>query len=324
MTEPVGTTDQNAPGARVGVVLMTFGTAESIDDVPAYLARVRGGTPVSDDLASEFQRRFALIGGSPLTRITREQAFALEETLNRGSDGVRFAVAVGMRFSAPTISQAFSSLCEQGARRILAIVLSPQYSPVVLGGYLRDARAAHENPAIEAELRIAGAWYDVPLFVEALATRLAQAMARVADGNDPPYVLFTAHSLPCRVAAQDPAYLDQLRSTATAVAQRAGLPAQLWRFVYQSAGHTADEWLTPDVRDVLPEVIASGYTQVLIAPVQFLADHLEVLYDIDVAAREEAAALGMDLHRVESLNTMPVFVEALAEVVRRELAQWNA
>jgi len=319
-----GTADGDAQSAPVGVVLMTFGTAESIDDVPAYLARVRGGVPVSDDLAAEFQRRFALIGGSPLTRITREQASALEETLNRGWGGMRFAVAVGMRFSTPSIPQALHALYEQGARRILAIVLSPQYSPVVLGGYLRDARAAHDNLAMDAELRIAGPWHDVPLFVEALATRLTQAMSSVADGSGPPYVLFTAHSIPCRVAEQDPAYLDQLRSTATAVAQRAGLPGHRWRFVYQSAGHTADEWLTPDVRDVLPEVLVRGWRQVLIAPVQFLADHLEVLYDIDVAARAEAAALGITLHRVESLNTMPVFVEALAEVVRREQARWSA
>jgi ferrochelatase len=323
MTDGGWAANGDAHGARVGVVLMTFGTAESVDDVPAYLARVRGGAPVSQDLATEFQRRFALIGGSPLTRITRQQASALEETLNRGSGGARFAVAVGMRFSTPSIPQALDALDRGGARRILAIVLSPQFSPVVLGGYLRDARAAHETLAIGAELRIAGPWHDVPLFVEALATRLTQAMSRVADGGDPPYVLFTAHSIPCRVAEQDPAYLDQLRSTATAVAQRAGLPGHRWRFVYQSAGHTGDEWLTPDVRDVLPELIAKGCRQVLIAPVQFLADHLEVLYDIDVAAREEAATLGITLQRVESLNTMPVFVEALAEVVHRELAQWN-
>jgi ferrochelatase len=300
---------------RVGVLLMTFGTAATLDDVPAYLASVRGGKPAPEQLVQEFQRRFALVGGSPLTRITRAQASALEAELNAGSD--RCIVRVGMRHAPPFIGDALRELVDAGVRRVVAVILSPQYSDVIMGGYLRALRAAEETIAAGADLSVAGAWYDDSDFLDGLAARLRAILGTLQPGErDTAPVLFTAHSLPRSVADGEPGYIAQLQATAAAVAERTELPPERWAFAYQSAGHTPEPWLTPDVKDLLPGLRERGHTTVVVAPVQFLADHLEVLYDVDVAARQEAEALGMNLVRTEMLNCDPSLIHALVNVVR--------
>jgi len=321
---------------RVGVLLMTFGTAATLDDVPAYLASVRGGKPAPEDLVQEFQRRFALVGGSPLTRITQAQAAALEEELNegsrvRGSGSARlegssdpwpptpdlYIVRVGMRHAPPFIADGLRELVGAGARRVVAVILSPQYSDVIMGGYLRALRAAAETIDADVDLAIAGAWHDDPDFLDGLAERLRTILGTLQPGErDTAPVLFTAHSLPHSVADGEPDYIAQLQATAAAVAERAELRQERWAFAYQSAGHTPEPWLTPDVKDLLPGLRERGHTTVVVAPVQFLADHLEVLYDVDVAARQEAEALGMKLVRTDMLNCDSSLVRTLANVVR--------
>jgi ferrochelatase len=313
----------NRAGANgdVGVLLMSFGTASSVEDVPRYLTKVRGGTPPAAPLIEEFQRRFALVGGSPLIRICREQAAALEAMLNADAlAGPRHRVTIGMRHSDPTIADGLSGLVAAGARRVVGIVLSPQYSPVVLAGYLRDFDEARAALPDDVETVIAGAWHDEPAFVDALATLVREALARLGDPDDVP-IIFTAHSLPQSMAERDPGYLLQLRDTARAVAQRGGIAPERWSFAYQSAGHTREPWLQPDLVDVLPGLRDAGHRRVLVAPVQFVADHLEVLYDVDVAAREQAEAMGIHLARTASPNAMPGFIAALAAVVKRELGE---
>lgn len=329
--------EQAHRGGTYGVLLMTFGTAETTEDVPVYLARVRGGHPPPEDLVAEFQRRFRLVGGSPLTRITREQAAALEAELN-AADSRRiphsvlspessvlrptYRVRAGMRHAPPFIADGIRELVETGAEQIVAIILSPQYSAGIMGGYLGAVESARRVLPPGVQLTVAGPWYVEPSFIEALATRVEEALGRFEPGerrNLP--VVFTAHSLPRRVADAEPVYLEQLATTAARVAERACLTAGQWRFAYQSAGHTPEPWLTPDLAEVFPQLRASGHRKVLVAPVQFVADHLEILYDIDVAAREQAAAAEIELHRTESLNTMPVFIRALASVARREIGQ---
>jgi ferrochelatase len=224
-----------------------------------------------------------------------------------------------MLHSEPRVDAAFAALRDDGVREVIAVVLAPQYSPLVLAGYesaVSRQRAAHP----ETEIRIAPAWHLTPAWIDSLAGRLQDALRRLSaavDGDDLP-VIFTAHSLPRAVVERDPAYVDQLRATAEAAAERAGLRQGSWRFAYQSAGHTPEEWLKPDVKDLLPTLHEEGVRNVLVVPVQFLADHLEILYDIDIAAREEAAAFGIRLHRIELPNTMPAFIAALADVVDRE------
>jgi protoporphyrin/coproporphyrin ferrochelatase len=304
-----------------GVLLMTYGSPASLerDDVRSYMTRVRGGREPDEALVAEFERRYRVIGGSPLIEITRRQSAALERDLG-------WPAAAGMRFSEPTIERSLRELRERGARRVAAIVLSPQYSPLLMGGYGRAIEAARAALGERApEVAIAGAWHLEPAFVAGLAGRIGGALARFPDEERRTVpVLMTAHSLPLRVAQQEPGYLGQLEETAVAIAEAAGLRRDRWQFCWQSAGHEPGDWMTPDFADLMPRLAAEGHRSVLVAPVQFLADHLEILYDVDVGAREQAQAAGLRFARIDSLNDAPALIEALASVARRALAEQGA
>lgn len=304
----------------IGVLLMTYGAPRTLDDLPEYLARVRGGKPAPDELVAEFRRRYARIGGSPLVRITEAQAAALERLLN-GEGGEAFRVVAGMRHSPPFIGERMAELARAGVERVIAICLSPQWSPLLMNGYARAVEEAAPQLGDGARVTVAGAWHREPAFVDALAERVRDALARLGDEADRVPVLFTAHSLPRRVYDAEPDYVAQLRETAELVAARAGLPRDRWQWAYQSAGHTQEEWLRPDLKELFPALADAGHRRVAVVPVQFLADHLEVLYDLDVAAAEEARAHGIAFLRIEMPNTQPAFIRALAAVVRRELAR---
>ena len=302
---------------RVGVMLMTYGSPANLDDIPAYLKNIRGGRDADEELIAEFRRRYQLIGGSPLLRITREQAAALQEELNRQHPGgpVFHAVA-GMRFAAPYIADVLPEVVED-VKQLIGVVMSPQFSPIIMNGYVRTLEeAAAVIQRNDLEVKVAGDWHLQPYFIQALAERVERALERFpVNVRTRVPVLFTAHSMPKRVVEKEPGYIHSLKETAAAVAELAGLAAERWMFCYQSAGHTPEEWLKPDFADVMPELKAAGHTHVLIAPVQFLADHLEILYDIEIGAREQAEAVGMGFARIESLNTSPLFIKALAVVV---------
>lgn len=296
---------------QAGVLLMTYGSPDSLDaaDVADYLGRVRGGRAPDPDLVVEFTRRYRVIGGSPLITITRLQAAALSARLGR-------PVEVGMRFSEPSIEVGLRALAAAGAREVAAIVLSPQYSPLLMGGYARaiDAARVSIGPAAP-DVAVAGEWWEEPAFLAALAGRVRRALDDLPeDERKRVAVLLTAHSLPLRVAEQEPGYVGQLRATAEAVATAAALRPDEWWFAWQSAGHEPGAWMTPDLADLVVELAAAGRTSILVAPVQFLADHLEVLYDIDVAARDQAESRGVRFRRIESLNADAELIEALAAV----------
>jgi ferrochelatase len=299
------------PRSPTGVLLMTYGSAATAEEVPAYLRSVRGGRDADPALVAEFQRRYRLIGWSPLVRITREQGAELQRLLDAAHGEGRYRVEVGMLHSEPRIDQAVARLAAAGTGRLVGIVLSPQWSPVIMGGYRRALEAAAWRLGADAEVTLAGPWHRAPAFLDALAEQVLQALA----GLDPEVpVLFTAHSLPRAVVDRDPGYLDQIAETIDAVAERTGLPRGRWQFAYQSAGHSPEEWLKPDLKDLLPDIRAAGHRAVLVVPVQFLADHLEILYDLDIAAREEAEEAGLAFHRIELMNTSPRFIRALADV----------
>jgi len=298
---------------RLGVLLMSYGSPSGPDDMPRYLAAVRGGREPAPELVAEFQRRYALIGGSPLIPITRAQATAVEERLR--DDGVEAAVTVGMRFSAPSIADGIRHLVARGSATVVAIVMSPQHSEMLMGGYRAALDAAAEEVHAAPQLVLAPAWHRNSEFIRAVAGRVGQGLDDLpAEMRDRAPVVLTAHSLPRRVADLEPGYLGQLRETAELVAAAARLDPGRWHFCWQSAGHEPGEWMTPDFADLLPELRSAGHRAVLVAPVQFLADHLEVLYDIDIAARQQAESLGMAFARVESLNVMPEFIRALAGI----------
>jgi len=299
-----------------GAMLMTYGSPVSLDRdaVEAYLTRVRGGRLPEPELVTEFQRRYQVIGGSPLIPMTQGQAAALADRLG-------WPVEAAMRFSEPSVETALRALVDHGVDRVAAIILSPQYSPMIMGGYGRalDAARATLGP-VAPDVVLAGSWHLEPGFVGAVAGRVQAGLAAFPEQErDHLPVLLTAHSLPRRVADQEPDYLVQLSDTATAIAQAAGLDRDRWTFCWQSAGHEPGEWMKPDFADLMPELARAGHRSVLVAPVQFLSDHLEILYDVEIGAREQASAAGLEFNRIRSLNDDPTFIGALADVARRTL-----
>jgi len=296
---------------------MTYGSPDSPDDVERYLTAVRGGRAPDVELLSEFRRRYEVIGGSPLIERTREQAAALEAHLGAG-----WVVRPAMRFSEPLIEAALRELAARGVTEAAGIILSPQYSPLLMGGYARAVTAAGEALGEGApNVVVAGPWFAEPALVEALAGRIRDGLVALDPGarRSVP-VLLTAHSLPRRVADQEPDYLAQLAASARLIASAAGLTAEQWTFCWQSAGHEPGVWMQPDFADLMPVLAAAGHKDVLIAPIQFLADHLEILYDVEIGAREQAEAAGLRFARIASLNDDPGLVEALANVARETLS----
>lgn len=300
---------------------MTYGSPKNLADVPQYLKNVYGGKDASPDVIKKFQQRYKLIGGSPLIQITQEQAVALEKELNnQHPHGPEFRVAAGMRFSHPFIKDVVSEIAKN-ATQLVGIIMSPQYSPIIMSGYQHElTEAVKKLKKKTLKLQLAEDWHLQPYFVQALAERVRQSLAPFPkEIRKIIPVLFSAHSMPKRVIEKEPNYINDLKETAAVVAKEVGLSKKQWLFCYQSAGHTPEEWLKPDFADIMPKLKAAGKKHVLIAPVQFLADHLEILYDVGIGAREQAEEHGIAFARTESLNTSPLFIKALAAIVKEQI-----
>ena len=285
------------------VVLMAYGSPERLDDVPAYYADIRGGRPVPAALLDELVERYRLLGieqGNPLNRITEETRAALERELG-------LPVFTGMKHWAPRISDAAARALELGPGTVVGLVLAPHYSRLSIGGYRRQLE---EALAGQAGLVFVDSWHDDPAFVDCLARRVGTRRAT--------HVVFTAHSLPARILEEGDPYQEQLLETCRLIAAAADL--REWSFCYQSASDTGEPWLGPDILGHLDELAARGVAGVLVCPVGFVSDHLEIFWDLDTEARARAAELGLRLERTEMPNANPAFVRVLAGVVRRALA----
>ena len=278
---------------------MAYGSPQRAEDIRPYLQDIRGGRPVSDEAVEELTERYRRIGGrSPLDEITERQRAALEGELG-------IAVHVGMKHWRPRIAEAADAAVAEGATRIVGVVLAPHFSVLSIAGYRERLQAALDG---RAELRFVESWHDHPPFLEVLADRV-----RGTRGH----VVFTAHSLPERILAMGDPYREQLLETAKLVAERAGLDR--WSFAFQSESRTGEPWLGPDILDELTRLHEEGVREVLVCPVGFVSDHLEILWDLDVEAVERATELGLELDRIKSLNDDPAFIRALAELVRSTL-----
>jgi protoporphyrin/coproporphyrin ferrochelatase len=276
---------------------MAYGSPKGIEDIRPYLEDIREGRPVSNEAVEELTERYRRIGGrSPLDEVTERQRSALERELG-------LPVFVGMKHWRPRIADAVEEGLAGGAERIVGIVLAPHYSALSIAGYRERLESALAG---NAELRFVDSWHDHEPFLEVLAGRVR--------GTDA-HVVFTAHSLPERILAIGDPYREQLIETSRLVAERAGV--EHWSFAFQSASATGEPWLGPDILEELHDLHARGVRKVLVCPVGFVSDHLEILWDIDVEARERAAELGLELDRIDSLNDDPAFVRALAELVRQ-------
>lgn len=296
---------------RIAVLLMAYGGPNNLAEVEPYLLDVRGGRPTKPELVEEIRGRYAKIGGrSPIRELTEAQAAGLGRAL-----GPRFPVYVGMRHWNPYIKETVDRIAGEGHRRLVGIVMAPHYSAMSIGAYEKKLL---EAAAGRLETAMVQRWGDHPAFLDAVAAHVRQALARF-PAPERVQVLFTAHSLPERILANGDPYPDELRASATAVAQRLDLPT--WRFAFQSAGATPEPWLGPEAGSVIRELAAAGHDAFLIVPIGFVCDHVEILYDVDVEYRGLAQKLGVRLERTVSLNDDPGLIATLADLARRAAAE---
>jgi len=282
---------------------MAYGSPERLEDIPAYYADIRDGRPIRSDLLDDLVERYRSLGigegPNPLNQITEETRAALERELG-------LPVFTGMKHWTPRIGEAAQRALESGARTIAGLVLAPHYSRLSIAGYRAQLEKAL---ASRAELAFVDSWHDDPGLVEFLAARVL--------GTDA-HVVFTAHSLPARILDEGDPYEEQLLGSSRLVAEAGGISD--WSFSYQSESDTGEPWLQPDILDHLEELRARGVEHVLVCPVGFVSDHLEIRWDLDTEAAGRAAELGLRFERIEMPNADPAFVHVLAGVVRRALA----
>jgi ferrochelatase len=305
---------------RIGVLLMAYGSPDHVDDMGDYLLDIRGGRATSPELVEEIRQRYIEIGGrSPLLDLTKQQAAALQSRLNRDSfeRGMEFTTYVGMRHWEPRIREAVACMAQDGIRHAVALVMAPHSSRLSTGAYFARLEDALVDLDAPIEFHKVEAWHDQPLLIEALADNVLAGRALFEDGD--PYIVFSAHSLPEHILALGDPYADQLMQTAALVAHRLGLPEDRWQFCFQSAGQSSEVWLGPAIEDVIVGLARAGETQVLVAPVGFVCDHVEILFDLDIAAHALAAQQGMRLERIPSLNVGEKFIQALADLVANRL-----
>ena len=285
------------------VVLMAYGSPERVADVPAYYADIRGGRPIAQHHLDDLVERYRSLGieeSNPLNAITEQTRAALERELG-------IPVFTGMKHWHPRIAEAADAAIDAGAETVVGLVLAPHWSRLSIGGYREHLEGALLG---RAELVFVDSWHDEPGFVELLADRVRGTQA---------HVVYTAHSLPARILEERDPYQDQLLETSAAIAERAGL--REWSFSYQSESPTGEPWLGPDILEHLEDLQGRGVRSVLACPIGFVADHLEIRWDLDVEATEKAAELGLEFARIEMPNAEPAFVAVLAGIVRRSLAE---
>ena len=290
---------------------MAYGAPERLDEVEAYYTDIRGGSPPSPALLDELTGRYRAIGGgSPLSRIVARQCDALAAELARRGRPAR--VYAGMKHISPFIKETILRMAGDGVERAVAIALAPQHSTFNVQTYgAAIERATSALGPRAPRFTTVGSWHDQPRFIDALAAATSEALDRCADRASA-HVFFTAHSLPRRIASGGDPYAREVAATAALVAERVGLTR--CDVAFQSAGRTSDEWLGPELRSEIRRVAAAGAREVVVCPVGFVADHLEVLYDVDIEARAVARELGLRLERARAMNDDPVFIAGLADV----------
>jgi protoporphyrin/coproporphyrin ferrochelatase len=304
---------------RLGVLLMAHGAPDRLDDIPEFLLNVRGGRPLPEPAVQEIAHRYAAIGGgSPLLLRTRRQAEALSQLLG-------LPVYVGMRNWKPFIAEALERVRREGVKRLMALCMAPQNSRTSTGLYRKMLEEARASLAPELETDFIESWHDHPGLIAAFVERLNDALARIRRlpaetglTDEPIPVVFTAHSVPEQSISDGDPYLRQVGETAALVAQAARVGD--YRLAFQSQGMTREAWNGPTVESQIDELSHAGRRHVLLAPIGFVSDHVEILYDVDVAFRRYGEGKGVKVHRTESLNDSALFIQALAEIVTARLA----
>jgi protoporphyrin/coproporphyrin ferrochelatase len=293
------------------VLLLAHGSPASVEDVPEFLLRVTGGRQLPKEVVDEVSHRYGAIGKSPLTDLTLRQAELLAQEIG-------LPVYVGMRNWHPFVAQALAQMQADGIGHAVVICLAPHNSRTSVGLY---RKSLVQSPDPEMTFDFVEAWHDQPQLIQAFSEKLKSGLrrARRESGKQPP-VIFTAHSVPERTVLDGAPYEIQARETAALVAKASGLDDQDWSFAFQSQGMSGGPWLGPTVEDTIMGLKQTGHDAVFVQPIGFLCDHVEVLYDIDIAFKEFAETKGMRLWRAESLNDSPLLTSALAQIVRSRTA----
>jgi protoporphyrin/coproporphyrin ferrochelatase len=309
----------------IGVILMAYGGPKSLEEVEPFLADIRGGRPTSQELIDEITERYRVIGGSsPILEITEAQAAGVEAALNDAEAeraGIRYRTYVGMRHWDPYIEAVVPQMLEDGVDEIAAIVMAPHYSRMSVGAYMGKLDKALTAAGASVPVTQVRSWKDEPAFIEAVARKVTEALNRHFSDEeraDVP-ILFTAHSLPARILESGDQYPQELEASMELVA--AILKPKNYRFAFQSQGSTADPWLGPSVEDTLEVLRDEGHTNLLLVPFGFVCDHVEVLFDVDVEHKGQAADVGIRMERPEMLNDDPGLIEAVASAVRESVKE---
>ncbi|GAB1724978.1 MAG: ferrochelatase [Nitrospira sp. CR1.1] len=298
----------------IALLLMAMGGPDSLENVEPYLLDVRGGRPTSPELVEEIRTRYRVTGGkSPVLDITREAAAALERRLNASGER-RFRCYVGLRHCHPFIRDTYAELLKADPDHIVGLCMAPQYSSLSIGAYVKKVEEARVELADETPISFVTSWHRHPLLIDAIVGHIRRTLERFpSEVRAQVPVLFTAHSLPERVVAMKDPYPDEVRGTVQAVcAQLGGQPT---RFAYQSQGRSGEKWLGPSVEKTLDDLAQAGQHHVLVAPIGFLCDHVETLYDIDIELTQLARTKGIQLERIPMLNASAPLIDMLTSVV---------
>lgn len=304
----------------IGVMVMAYGGPNSLEEVGPYLADIRGGRPTSEELLEEITDRYRQIGGrSPILELTIAQARGIEQALNddaAAEAGVRYRTYVGMRHWHPYIGDVFGEMMADGVDEIVGVVMAPHYSRMSIGAYIGKLEKAVSQSGTDVPVQLVESWKDEPSFIAAVADRVIKALKTFPEDirSDVP-ILFTAHSLPARILESNDPYPQELQTSVRLVVEK--LQPKDHRWAFQSQGASAEPWLGPTVEDTLQQLADEGHRNVLLVPIGFVCDHVEVLFDVDIEHRHQAEELGIRLERIEMLNDDPGLVAAVASAVRR-------
>ena len=298
---------------------MAYGGPGSLDEIPGYLADIRRGRPTPRAVLDEITENYRAIGGrSPLLEVSRRQVDALAEELGDG-----YRCYLGMRHWSPWIEEVVGEMVEDGVTHAVGLVLAPHFSALSVARYQQKVADGLELYRGRIDVEHVASYHDDPGLVEAFAARVREGLARwPEDERERVHVVFSAHSLPQRVLSAGDPYGEQCLETARLVSERAGIPKGRWSWAYQSAGRTPEPWAGPDVNEHLQALATQGVRDVVSVPVGFVSDHVEILFDIDRRAAATARELGIRLERPPALNDDPVFVSALARLVRERAEPW--
>lgn len=307
------------PQKPIAVLLMAMGGPDKLENVEPYLLDVRGGRPTPPELVEEIRERYRVTGGkSPVLGTTREVAQRLEQKLN-GPGGEGFRCYVGLRHWHPYIKEAYAELLDDQPQRLIGLCMAPQYSSMSIGAYIKKVEEARAELGGDFPVTYVQSWHRHPRLVKALAENIGIGLQKFsAEARAKVPIIFTAHSLPERILQMKDPYPDEVRATMEAVCQQLG-PVTA-RFAFQSQGRSNEKWLGPDVESTLEALHQEGHRHVLIAPIGFISDHVEILYDVDVEFKKLAESKGMQLERIPMLNASQPLIETLASVLEEHLA----